>query len=117
MVKFCDTCGGLMLPTTIEGKKMFKCKCGAVEPFDDQESDSYVLTTKVKHSAREEITNAAEILKWKEDNLRSSIKNFRCPKCGYDKCQLETRQTRRADEGMTHFIICLKCGKMIKIGS
>ena len=54
---------------------------------------------------------------WKEKNLRSTIKDFKCPICGYDKAHLETRQTRRADEGMTHFITCLKCGKMKKIGS
>ena len=71
----------------------------------------------MEHSVRDELTTASEILKWKEENLKSTIKNFKCPKCGYDKAQLETRQTRSADEGMTHFIICLRCGKMIKIGS
>ncbi|MFX1312538.1 MAG: zinc ribbon domain-containing protein, partial [Promethearchaeota archaeon] len=44
-------------------------------------------------------------------------KNFKCPSCGYSKAHLVTRQTRSADEGMTHFIICLKCGRHIKIGS
>ncbi len=116
LVKFCD-CGGLMLPTDIDGKKVLKCKCGQIQPLNDAESDAYKLTTKVEHSLREELTTASEILKWKEENLKSCIKNFKCYKCGYDKCQLETRQTRRADEGMTHFIICLKCGAMKKVGS
>ncbi|MEJ2293417.1 MAG: hypothetical protein P8Y23_01450, partial [Candidatus Lokiarchaeota archaeon] len=69
------------------------------------------------HSIREEVINLEDVMEWKENNLRSSIKNFRCSRCGYDKAHLETRQTRSADEGMTHFITCLKCGKMRKIGS
>ena len=116
-MEFCDECGSIMLPTNIEGKKMFKCKCGAIKPFSDEKSNSYKVKTKIEHSIREEVTNTNELMNWKEENLKSSIKGFKCPKCGYDKAQLETRQTRRADEGMTHFIICLKCGKMIKIRS
>jgi DNA-directed RNA polymerase subunit M len=117
MVVFCDECGGMMLPSTINGKKIFKCRCGATKPFSKENSESYKIITKIDHPINEEVISATDILKWKDENLRSSIKDFKCPKCGYNKAQLETRQTRRADEGMTHFIICLKCGKMIKIRS
>jgi DNA-directed RNA polymerase subunit M len=116
-MEFCDDCGRMMLPSTIDGKKVFKCKCGAVKPFTNNQSDSYKLKTTIEHSIREEVINVQDVLDWKDENLRSSIKNFKCPSCGYDKAHLETRQTRRADEGMTHFITCLKCGKMKKIGS
>jgi len=118
ILEFCDECGGgMMLPSTVNGKKVFKCKCGATKPFTEEKSNSYRIKTKIEHSIREEVTNLNEFMKWKEVNLRSSIKNFKCRRCGYDKAHLETRQTRSADEGMTHFITCLKCGKMIKIGS
>ncbi|MHA1273947.1 MAG: RPA12/RPB9/RPC11 RNA polymerase family protein [Promethearchaeota archaeon] len=116
-MEFCDECGSMMLPSKINGQKVFKCKCGAIKPFNDKESESYKLTTKIEHSIRNEVVNIKDIMAWKEENLRSSIKNFKCPRCGYDKAHLETRQTRSADEGMTHFITCLKCGKMKKIGS
>ena len=106
-----------MLPSTVNGKKVFKCKCGATKPITEEKSNSYRIKTKIEHSIREEVSNLTEFMKWKEENLRSSIKNFKCRRCGYDKAHLETRQTRSADEGMTHFITCLKCGKMIKIGS
>lgn len=110
----------MMLPSTdgagIGVKKVLKCKCGAIKPIDPDD-DSYRLKTKIEHSLLEEITSTVDIVDWKEKNLKSTIKDFRCRRCGYDKAQLETRQTRSADEGMTHFIICLKCGKMIKIGS
>ncbi len=118
IMEFCDECGGgLMLPSDVNGKKVFKCKCGATKPFSDDKSDQYKISTKIEQPIRNEVVNTSDILKWKEENLRSAIKNYKCRRCGYTKAQLETRQTRRADEGMTHFIICLKCGAHKKIGS
>jgi DNA-directed RNA polymerase subunit M len=116
-MEFCDKCGCMMFPSDVNGSKVFKCKCGEIKLFSEDKSESYFISKKIEHSYRDEITNTKEILDWKQKNLKSTIKNFKCPRCSYDKAQLETRQTRSADEGMTHFIICLKCGKMIKIGS
>jgi DNA-directed RNA polymerase subunit M/transcription elongation factor TFIIS len=106
-----------MFPSSLNGQKVFKCKCGYTKPFLEEKSESYKISTKILHPIRDEVTNLTDVMDWKEENLRSSIKNFKCPRCGYDKAHLETRQTRSADEGMTHFITCLKCGKMKKIGS
>jgi len=117
MVEFCNECGSIMLPSNENGIKIFRCKCGAIKPFSEEKSESYKLKKKIEHSIRNEVVNITDVMDWKEKNLRSTIKNFKCPRCGYDKAHLETRQTRRADEGMTHFITCLKCGKMRKIGS
>jgi len=114
-MEWCPECGSLMLPSTQDGKKVFKCKCGYVKPFSEEKSEAYKLRQKIKNE--EKPTSTKEILEWKEKNLQSALKNFRCPNCGYDKCSLKTMQTRSADEGMTHFIVCLKCGRMIKIGS
>ena len=116
-MEFCDECGGMMFPTTLDGQKVLKCKCGFIKPFHEENSESYRISTKIDHPVREEVTILTDVMDWKEENLRSSIKDFKCKRCGYDKAHLETRQTRSADEGMTHFITCLKCGKMKKIGS
>ena len=118
-MEFCDECsGGLMLPSKDkEGNKIFKCRCGAIKPFSDEKIEEYTQSTKIEHPIRAEVTNLTEVMEWKEKNLRSTIKDFKCPRCGYDKAQLTTRQTRSADEGMSHFITCLKCGKMNRIRS
>jgi DNA-directed RNA polymerase subunit M/transcription elongation factor TFIIS len=100
-MEFCDECGGMMLPSNSDGKKVLKCKCGAIKPFIEEKSEAYKVTTKIEHSIRNEVTNLSDVIEWKEENLRSTIKDFKCPRCGYDKAHLETRQTRRADEGMT----------------
>ncbi len=47
----------------------------------------------------------------------TAVTGFKCRKCGYEKCHLVTMQTRSADEGMTHFLICGRCGHKLKIGS
>ena len=116
-MQYCDECGSMMLPSTVNSQKVFKCKCGYTKPLLEENIDSYIIKTKIEQPIREEVSNLTEIMKWKDENLRSSIKNFKCRRCNYDKAHLETRQTRSADEGMTHFITCLKCGKMQKIGS
>lgn len=116
-MQFCPECGSMMLPSTKDGKKIFKCKCGCFLPFSEEESENYKISKKIKRDLKFEVTDAKQIRDWKSKNLKSTIKDFKCPSCGYDKCSLKTMQTRSADEGMTHFIICLNCGRMIKIGS
>jgi len=117
-MEFCDECGAFLLPSKGEdGKKVFRCKCGAIKPFSEEQTQNYRVSTKIEQPIRNEVTSVAEMLKWKDDHFTSSIKNFKCSQCGYDKAHIETRQTRSADEGMTHFITCLKCGKMRKKGS
>lgn len=119
LVEFCDDCGGMLLSSKDEdGNQVLKCRsCGWTRPIKESDGVEYTVKRKIEHSVREEVQSATAIMKWKDKYLKSVIKDFKCRKCGYDKAALETRQTRSADEGMTHFIICLKCGKMIKIGS
>ncbi|MFX0081605.1 MAG: RPA12/RPB9/RPC11 RNA polymerase family protein [Candidatus Hodarchaeota archaeon] len=116
-MEFCDDCGSMMLPSNVKGKKVFKCKCGAIKDFSEEKSEAYKVSMKIEHSVRNEVTNLTEVMNWKEKHLKSTIKDFKCPSCGYTKAHLESRQTRRADEGPTHFITCLQCGRHIKIGS
>ena len=101
-MKFCKECGALMLPGKDKnGNKVFKCRCGVVEKFSEDESENYKISTEIKRDLKFEVVNAKDIIDWKEKNLKSTIKNFKCPACGYNKASLETRQTRSADEGMT----------------
>ncbi|MHA1732083.1 MAG: RPA12/RPB9/RPC11 RNA polymerase family protein [Promethearchaeota archaeon] len=121
-MSFCPKCEGLLYPRNKNGKKYLVCRnCGyqrSAKGTPDEEKSIYKHTQTIEHHPSERI--AAKVLdKAYYDALvpESALKNFRCPRCGFDRATLQTRQTRSADEGMTHFIICLKCGKMIKIGS
>ena len=43
IMEFCDECGSMMLPSTVEGKKVFKCRCGAIKDFSDEYQTEYDL--------------------------------------------------------------------------
>ncbi len=44
-MQFCDECGSMMLPSILNGEKVFKCKCGAIKPLSDTNSNSYKIKT------------------------------------------------------------------------
>ena len=50
-----------------------------------------------------------------DTRVRNTV-NMRCPICGSDDIYAESRQTRSADEAMTVFYVCLKCGWRKKRG-
>ena len=62
-----------MLPSNSDGKKVFKCKCGATNPFKEEKSEAYKLTTNIKHSIRNEVTNLTEVMDWKEEYKRKMV--------------------------------------------
>ncbi len=121
-MSFCPKCESLLYPRNKAGVKFLTCRnCGfekLAEGTSDEEKDVYKHTQHIEHTPAERLD--AKIID--EEYYRrlapeSALSNFKCPRCGFDRATLQTRQTRSADEGMTHFIICLRCGRMIKIGS
>lgn len=53
-LSFCDECGNLMFPTKIDEKVVFKCKCGRIMPFFENNVNTYKITTNIKHTYNEE---------------------------------------------------------------
>jgi transcription elongation factor S-II len=45
-----------------------------------------------------------------DEDLASATDEFKCYKCKTRKCTYYQLQTRSADEAMTTFVTCLKCG-------
>ena len=46
-----------------------------------------------------------------DEDLASATDEFKCYKCKTRKCTYYQLQTRAADDAMTTFVTCLKCGK------
>lgn len=109
-IRFCDDCGSIVV-----GKKGVPTCRGCGRVFDDIDRRNYISTKKLKK--KEQIVSLNKIKEWKNENLGSAIKDFECPKCKGSKATIKTQQTRSADEGMTHFIVCLNCGKTTRVGS
>ena len=40
-MQFCDECGSMLFPSTVDGVKVFKCKCGAIKPNFSVKKDGF----------------------------------------------------------------------------
>ena len=92
-MRFCEKCGSIMMSK--KGKSV--CRCGYVS----REKPSQI---------REKITyKRSEINVVHEDmNTLPSVEE-QCPKCGHNRANYWTMQTRAADEGETKFLKCENC--------
>ena len=74
MVEFCNKCGGVMLPSTIQERKALKCiKCGSLRHISEKHYDSYIISKAVKHSFDNELISTSQIEKWKQGENNNSI--------------------------------------------
>ena len=97
-MNFCPKCGCLLIPHKTKDKLIVKCKCGY-----KTETDEVIITEKIEKKKDIEIID-------EEQEKTHPIIDIECPKCGHDKAEFWTRQTRSADEAETRFFKCVKCG-------
>ncbi|XP_039250224.1 DNA-directed RNA polymerase I subunit RPA12-like [Styela clava] len=112
--------------TTEDG---FCSKCGAILPLPVDSMQSYITCICKSRIPCSEFNNMivakADIIlneirgkstkKKARDDKSSGPKLERlCGHCGHNEMTYKTQQTRSADEGMTIFYYCLKCGSLEK---
>jgi len=99
---FCKKCGGLLIPSIVNGKKVWKCsRCGAIY------ENINIIITESKKTKKEEI----QLVKEREEIQKYPIaEDVKCPKCGHKGVYFEVKQTRAADEAPTIIYRCPKCG-------
>lgn len=95
---FCPKCGSIMMPKTVDDKKVLGCSCGYV----DKKSDSKMTETVKK---KDSITVIEDN---REDEMLPTT-NAECPKCHNKESYYWLVQTRSADEPETKFLKCTKC--------
>ncbi len=118
-MEFCPKCEDLLRPEKDDdGKIVLKCdSCGFKRPIQGEDDlEGYRRKEVIKHTPKDHLLIMDEEY-YNKKMPTSSVTDFKCRRCGYEKCSLVTMQTRRADEGMTHFLICGRCGYKLKIGS
>ncbi len=98
-MNFCPKCGSLLIPHKTKDKLIVKCKCGY-----KGEAEDVVITEKIDKQKEIEVIE-------KEETMHPIV-DAECPKCGHDKAEFWTRQTRSADEAETRFFKCVKCGNI-----
>lgn len=104
MVKFCGTCGNMMMPTkTTDGTVEFVCKkCETTEKADKD----IILKQKMKNHDRQETV----IIKDQQEDV--GTEELFCPTCKKNQPVAQWQvQTRSADEAPTTFYKCTICNE------
>lgn len=105
-MEFCPKCGRRLLPNK-KGKKnilVLRCpKCG----FEKKLGGKLERAVLVQRGGKEGIA----VIGREEQGLRTlPTIRVECPKCGNMSAYVWQVQTRGADESMTQFFRCTKCG-------
>lgn len=108
---FCPKCGGIMVPVRRRGESKIKlvCRnCGyAMETEDASVLEAYKMKARVR---KEEPPSIITVKGSYVPPGASVVKGVRCPNCGYEEAYFWMMQTRSADEPMTRFYKCRRCG-------
>jgi DNA-directed RNA polymerase subunit M len=102
---FCPKCGKMLNTSRQGGEVLLICKkCGFSKPLKEQEK---VLTVKRSNrNLRNEVLTVDNV----DTSPLPTTHDVQCPQCGYNEAKWWTVQTRSADEPMTQFFRCTKCG-------
>ncbi|MEM1947324.1 MAG: transcription factor S [Candidatus Caldarchaeum sp.] len=103
-MEFCPECGTALKPMKSGSKVVLGCKkCGYKKPLEGEK----VIVKQERAAAVGK--NVAAIVESEEAPLPTTS-DVICPACGHNEAKWWTVQTRSADEPMTQFFRCVKCG-------
>lgn len=98
-MKFCDECGGILVPEKEEGETQFKCRnCGL-------EADSEGTAMNITEEKQD--TDQGLIGEGDDESLPKT--EAECSECGNDEAFWWMEQTRAGDEPETRFFRCTNC--------
>ncbi|WP_126451184.1 transcription factor S [Sulfodiicoccus acidiphilus] len=104
-MKFCPKCKTMMSPKKVDGRTTYRCpKCG----YEEEATQSLTIVTRVRHDDKEKMLVLDEQVPAGSQKMKGII----CPSCGGDEAFYWMLQTRSADEPITRFYKCTKCGKV-----
>jgi len=107
-MEFCPQCGAVLLPVTVQGRKVLKCRvCGYVKE-DSSGNSGYRVTENIERKPLDKIS-IVDV-----DVSALPIVPFVCENCGNDKAYAYEVQTRAGDEPATRFYVCTKCRKVYR---
>ncbi|MEM2052134.1 MAG: transcription factor S [Candidatus Caldarchaeum sp.] len=103
-MEFCPNCGKTLSPSKSGAKVILVCKkCG----YKKQMVEEKVVIKQVRSSSASR--NAVTLVEQTDSPLPTTF-DVICPTCGHNEAKWWTVQTRSADEPMTQFFRCVKCG-------
>ena len=100
-MEFCPECGTLLVPETVDGQKVLKCKkCGMSREIGSSR-DKYVVSTVMGDNDN--------VVVVKEEVVPYPKTKANCKKCGNTEAYYYSVQTRCGDESETIYMTCTKC--------
>ena len=104
-IKFCKKCGAILESEVGENGRYLVCKkCG------EREEGCHDLVVKTELSVKTKVgTGVAE----KDPELGQ---NFKCDKCGNDKCEITDLGMMFGDEDWVYLLKCTKCSYSKRVG-
>ncbi|ABL78029.1 transcription factor S [Thermofilum pendens] len=106
-MEFCPKCGGLMVPSVVNGKKVLRCsRCGYI--VEKSNPGTYRVSHRIERTPKDVVT-LVDV-----DVSVLPVVSFKCENCGNDKAYVYELQTRAGDEPATRFYICTKCRKVYR---
>ncbi|MEM1942831.1 MAG: transcription factor S [Candidatus Caldarchaeum sp.] len=103
-LEFCPNCGKALTPSKVDGKLSLVCrKCG----YKKHSAEEKVLFKQTKSSPQ---SRDSVVLVEPSNSPLPTTLDVVCPQCGHNEAKWWTIQTRSADEPMTQFFRCVRCG-------
>ncbi|KXS18190.1 hypothetical protein M427DRAFT_96347 [Gonapodya prolifera JEL478] len=99
MVSFCPLCGNMLMVRTINGNEYYCDGCPYKFPIKSERT-----RTSFKRKKVDDVLGGEKA--W--ENVDQA--DAQCPKCQHHRAYFMQIQTRSADEPMTTFYKCVKCG-------
>ncbi|CAK9036325.1 unnamed protein product [Durusdinium trenchii] len=108
----CRRCGQIFNYGTITGPVLKCSNCSFEQPFDEKKPISSVATVyeRVKPPWWSTSAEQGDWAQMEEEVTEHPEIDQECPSCGHNRLQFWTRQLRSADEGLSVFFLCKKCG-------
>ncbi|CAJ1344753.1 unnamed protein product [Effrenium voratum] len=109
----CRRCGQVYDYGKIAGPELQCTGCGFQQPFDPKMPLSSTAT--IYERVKPPWWSADAEAEWEPDMEQGEVTEHpeidqECPSCGNSRLQFWTRQLRSADEGLSVFFLCKKCG-------
>ena len=111
-MEFCPKCDMILYPKKKESGKYLCCRsCNYERPLEGA-AEGLKITEKIDHQHDKTLVRDEKY--WSDRVGEGSGRD--CPRCK-SKMIMKSQQTRSADEGITHFFVCVKCNKQIRLYS
>ena len=108
-MEFCEKCGTLLVPETVDGEKVLRCRsCGKGRDVEAVRG-KYVLS--------QEMGEKDNIVVVKDEVVPYAKTKATCRKCGNAEAYYYSVQTRGGDESETVYMTCTKCKHVWKVTS